>query len=120
MTNTRKESKVQLLQDLTAVQVAEIVKATGRNREEVAELLGCGTSQLFKYEKEGLPPRMNREVRAAILQLGIETQVLPANAAMRTTISKLAKTTTSQARRFPLQSSQAPVPLEAPGNRMAK
>lgn len=87
----QKESKVQSLQDLTAAQVTDIVQRTGLSREEVAQQLGCGTSQLFKYEKEGLPPRMNREVRAAILRLGIETKVLPANAATRATITKLSK-----------------------------
>ena len=85
------ESKSQALQNLTSAQVTEIVQRTGCNREELAQQLGCGTSQLFKYEKEGLPPRMNRQVRAAILQLGIETQVLTGNAALRSVISKLSK-----------------------------
>jgi hypothetical protein len=91
MAHPHKTSKIQALQDLTAAQVTAIVERTGRSREEVAQHLGCGTSQLFKYEKEGLPPRMNRQVRAAILQLGLETQVLPVNAALRATIAKLAK-----------------------------
>jgi hypothetical protein len=91
MANQHTESKVQALQDLTAAQVTAIVQKTGLPRDEVAQRLGCGTSQLFKYEKEGLPPRMNREVRAEILRLGIETQVLPENAATRATISKLSK-----------------------------
>lgn len=85
------ESKFQTLQNLTAAQVTAIVKSTGLSREELAQRLGCGTSQLFKYEKEGLPPRMNREVRAAILELGVETRVLPATAATRAGIAKLAK-----------------------------
>ena len=92
MTRQHPESRSQVLQDLSAAQVTAIVQRTGLTREEVAQQLGCGTSQLFKYEKEGLPPRMNRTVRAAILQLGIETQVLPGNAALRATIAKLAKT----------------------------
>jgi hypothetical protein len=92
MESRRPESKTQALQDLSAEQVAAIVARSGRSRDELAQQLGCGTSQLFKYEKEGLPPRMNRQVRAAILQLGVETQVLPANAATRALIAKLAKT----------------------------
>jgi hypothetical protein len=85
------ESKAQAIQDLTAAQVAEIVQRSQRSREDLAQHFGCGTSQLFKYEKEGLPPRMNRQVRAAILQMAVETQVLPANSAIRAVISKLAK-----------------------------
>jgi DNA-binding transcriptional regulator YiaG len=91
MAHQQTESKIQALQDLSAAQVAVIVERTGLSREEVAQQLGCGTSQLFKYEKEGLPPRMNRAVRAAILQLGIDTGVLADNALTRATISKLAK-----------------------------
>ena len=91
MAQQHKESKNQSLQDLSAAQVAAIVTRSGRSRDELAQHLGCGTSQLFKYEKEGLPPRMNRQVRAAILQLGTETGVLPANAGMRAIIAKLAK-----------------------------
>lgn len=85
------DSKFQALQNLTAHQVASIVERTGLSREEVAQQVGCGNSQLFKYEKEGLPPRMNRKVRAAILQLGVETEVLSSNAAIRAIISKLGK-----------------------------
>lgn len=81
MAQQHSESKFQALQDLTAAQVTAIVHRTRLSRDEVAKHLACGTSQLFKYEKEGLPPRMNRQVRAAILKLGLETQVLPANAA---------------------------------------
>ena len=92
MAHQQQDSKAQALQNLTAAQVTAIVQRTGPSREEVAQRLGCGTSQLFKYEKEGLPPRMNRQVRAAILQLGLETEVLPANATTRATIAKLAKT----------------------------
>lgn len=85
------ESRTQALQNLSAEQVTAIVKRTGLDAQVLSEKLGCGTSQLFKYQKEGLPPRMNRQVRAAILQMGIETGVLTDNAATRATITKLAK-----------------------------
>jgi DNA-binding transcriptional regulator YiaG len=91
MPNRESESKSRTFQNLSSAQVTAIVQRTGLSREELAQQLGCGTSQLFKYEKEGLPPRMNKEVKAAILQLGIETQVLPANAATRAVVSKLSK-----------------------------
>lgn len=83
--------KSQQIQDLTAQQVSAIVQQSGLSRQELAEQLGCGTSQLFKYQKEGLPPRMDRLVRARILQLGIDTGVLAPNALMRANVSKLAK-----------------------------
>lgn len=91
MRQEHNESKSQSLQNLTAAQVSAIVERTGSSPQELCKQLGCGTSQLFKYQKEGLPPRMNRQVRAAILQLGIETGVLPDNAVARASISKLSK-----------------------------
>lgn len=91
MGKTRTESKSQSLQEISAAQMTEIVRRSGLSRDELAQQIGCGTSQLFKYEKEGLPPRMNREVRAAILQLGVDTEVLAGNAVARATISKLSK-----------------------------
>lgn len=91
MGHQQKESKAQSIQDLTAEQVSAIVQRSGLSRDQLAQQLGCGTSQLFKYEKEGLPPRMNRVVRGAILQLGVETEVLPGNAATRALIAKLSK-----------------------------
>ena len=91
MRRPHSESKSQALQDLSAAQVSTITARTGLSAQELCERLGCGTSQLFKYQKEGLPPRMNREVRAAILKLGIETGVLPDNALARASIAKLGK-----------------------------
>jgi hypothetical protein len=98
MAHRSKESKIQVLQDLSAAQVAAIVQRSGISRDQLAKQLGCGTSQLFKYEKEGLPPRMDRHVRAAILQLGMDTEVLPSNAALRGAISKLSKDMVSSSR----------------------
>jgi hypothetical protein len=55
--------------------------------------VGCGTSQLFKYQKEGLPPRLNRIVHANILRMALQTGVLPQNAALLALINKLSKGT---------------------------
>ena len=85
------ETKSQALQDLSASQVSAIIKQTGLGIQELSAKLGCGTSQLFKYQKEGLPPRMNREVRAAIVQLGVEMGVLADNAVARSSVNKLTK-----------------------------
>jgi len=79
------------LPDLTAEQVSATVERSGLSRQEFAARVGCGTSQLFKYQKEGLPPRMNRLVQANILQVAVETEVLPSNAVLRATIAKLSK-----------------------------
>ena len=78
-------------QHLTAAQVSDTVKRSGLTRQEFAEKVGCGTSQIFKYQKEGLPPRMNRDVRAHILKAAVETGVLPPNAPLRASINKLSK-----------------------------
>ena len=77
--------------DMTAAQVVATIKATGMSRLEFAEYVGCGTSQLFKYEKEGLPPKSNKLVRANILKLAIQHGVLAENAARRKNVEKLAK-----------------------------
>ena len=76
---------------LNAEQVSETVERSGLSRLEFCESVGCGTSQLFKYQKEGLPPRMNREVRARILEQAVRLGVVQANAALRSTIRKLEK-----------------------------
>lgn len=68
-----------------------VVERRGLSRQEFAAQVGCGTSQLFKYEKEGLPPRMNRLVRAAILAQAMHFGVTPSTAAMRAKISSLSK-----------------------------
>ena len=78
-------------QDLTADQVCATVERSGLTRQEFAERVGCGTSQLFKYQKEGLPPRMNKLVRAKILQSAMESGVIPQSAALRAEIAKLSK-----------------------------
>ncbi len=93
MRHQNTSSKVQELQNLSADQVCALVEKSGLTPTEVCERVGCGTSQLFKYQKEGLPPRMNRRVRAALLQLGMETGVLPANALVRASVAKLSKGT---------------------------
>lgn len=78
-------------QDLTAVQMSDTVNRSGLSRGEFAERVGCGTSQLFKYQKEGLPPRLNRNVHANILRMALETGVLPRNSALLARIEKLSK-----------------------------
>jgi hypothetical protein len=78
-------------QDLTAAQMSDTVNRSGLSRGEFAERVGCGTSQLFKYQKEGLPPRLNRNVHANILRMALETGVLPRNAALLARIDKLSK-----------------------------
>ena len=67
------------------------IQRSGLSRQEFAATVGCGTSQLFKYQKEGLPPRMNKLVRANILEMAMEMGVLPESVALRANISKLAK-----------------------------
>ncbi|HEX8551080.1 MAG TPA: hypothetical protein VF681_05935 [Abditibacteriaceae bacterium] len=79
------------IQDLTAEQVSETVKRSDLARQEFAAEVGCGTSQLFKYEKEGLPPRMDKLVRANILNRAVELGVVAQNAAARAEIKKLSK-----------------------------
>ena len=74
---------------LSAQQVEATVEASGLERQQFAERVGCGTSQLFKYQKEGLPPRMNSLVRAAILEQAIQHSVVASNAALREAIRKL-------------------------------
>jgi hypothetical protein len=64
---------------------------SGLSRDAFAHLVGCGTSQLFKYSKEGLPPRMNSGVRAAILSQAVQQEVIASNAALREAIGKLSK-----------------------------
>lgn len=90
MTQTPKPKKSDALR-LTADQVELTVERSGLSRQEFAELVGCGTSQLFKYQKEGLPPRMNRLVRAAILNQAVEHGVKMQNAVLRESIRKLSK-----------------------------
>jgi hypothetical protein len=65
---------------LDAAQVQATVAASGLSRLEFAERVGCGTSQLFKYQKEGLPPRMNAEVKQNILSMAVELGVIPKSA----------------------------------------
>lgn len=77
--------------ELSAEQVCATVEGSGLTRQEFSAHVGCGTSQLFKYQKEGLPPRMNRLVHANILQMAIEAGVLAPNAGLRATIGKLSK-----------------------------
>ena len=90
-TKTRKPQNQS--QDLTATQITAIVNQSGLSREEFSQRVGCGTSQLFKYQKEGLPPRLNRMVHANILRMALETGVLPQNAALLARIDKLSKGT---------------------------
>lgn len=79
------------LHHLSAAQVTATVEASGLTRQEFARQVGCGTSQLFKYGQEGLPPRMDHAVRAAILQHAVQHGVITGNAALRAGIQKLAK-----------------------------
>ena len=74
---------------LNAEQVSQTVERSGLSRLEFSESVGCGTSQLFKYQKEGLPPRMNSHVRAAILEQAAQHGVVTSNAALREAIRKL-------------------------------
>jgi hypothetical protein len=76
---------------LSAVQMKELLTKLDITHQELAARVGCGASQMWKYVQEGLPPRMNREVRAAILEQAAQCGVLPQNAATRAHISKLAK-----------------------------
>ncbi len=74
---------------LSAAQVAATIEASGLERQAFAALVGCGTSQLWKYQHEGLPPRVNCAVRAAILEQAAAHAVIPGNAALREAIRKL-------------------------------
>ena len=76
---------------LSAEQVAETVSRSGLSRLEFCESVGCGTSQLWKYQKEGLPPSMNREVRARILQHAARLGIVQPNATLRSAMRKLEK-----------------------------
>jgi hypothetical protein len=78
-------------QHLTASQVTETVELSGLTRQEFAADVGCGTSQIFKYQEEGFPPRMDRLVRARILRKAIEVGVVTETATARAEIDKLAK-----------------------------
>lgn len=84
------------VQHLTAEQVRETVERSGLTRQEFAAEVGCGTSQLYKYQQEGLPPWMDRLVRANILQRAMEAGVVSANATARAEVQKLAKGRLSQ------------------------
>jgi len=77
------------IQHLSSEQVSAAVERSGLSRLEFAQKVGCGTSQLFKYQQEGLPPTMNKVVRANILRAAIETGVVADNAAARAEIAKL-------------------------------
>lgn len=79
------------LQTLTAEQVRTTIAASGLTHQEFAAQVGCGSSQMWKYQKEGLPPRMNRQVRANILELAAQAGVLPQNARVRAHVKKLSK-----------------------------
>jgi hypothetical protein len=79
------------LQTLTADQVRATVEASGMTHQDFAAHVGCGSSQMWKYQKEGLPPRMNRQVRANILELASQAGVLPQNARVRVLVQKLSK-----------------------------
>jgi hypothetical protein len=76
---------------LNAAQMNELLTKLGVSHQELAAQVGCGASQMWKYVQEGLPPRMNREVRAAILEQATQCGVLPQNAATRSHIAKLTK-----------------------------
>jgi DNA-binding transcriptional regulator YiaG len=79
------------IQHLSADQVSETVERSGLSRQEFAAQVGCGTSQLFKYQQEGLPPRMNTLVRANILKRAVDAGVVTSNAAARSKVQKLSK-----------------------------
>lgn len=81
--------------------MSQVVERSGLERREFAEKVGCGTSQIFKYQKEGLPPRMNRLVRANILQLAVQLGVVPPGAAVRENVAKLSKGRKMAKRRAP-------------------
>lgn len=68
---------------LNAAQVRATVAASGMSRLEFAQYVGCGTSQLFKYEKEGLPPRMNKEVKQNIFDMAVQVGVVEKSALQR-------------------------------------
>lgn len=74
---------------LSAAQVAATVEASGLEQLEFAARVGCGTSQLWKYRQEGLPPRMNSLVHAAILEQAVQHAVISSNASLREAIRKL-------------------------------
>ena len=74
---------------LSAAEVAATIEASGQSRQDFAALVGCGTSQLWKYQKEGLPPRMNSVVRASMLEQAAQRGVVTMNAARREAIRKL-------------------------------
>jgi hypothetical protein len=75
---------------LSAEQVQATMEALGLSHQEFAAQVGCGASQMWKYQKEGLPPRMNRAVKAAILEAAESVGVLVSNAQLRETRRKLA------------------------------
>lgn len=84
---------------LTAEQVRATIETTGLSHQQFAARVGCGASQMWKYQQEGLPPRMNRLVRAGILQAAAEAGVVPQNARVRASVQKLAKGNTQTGHR---------------------
>jgi hypothetical protein len=66
------------------------MEAMNLSHQEFAQQVGCGASQMWKYMHEGLPPRMNRAVKAAILDAAEEAGILPQSAALRERRRKLA------------------------------
>ncbi len=84
---------------LSAEQVRATIEASRLSHQQFAERVGCGASQMWKYQQEGLPPRMNRLVRANILQAAAEAGVLPHNARTRASVEKLAKGNTQTGHR---------------------
>jgi transcriptional regulator with XRE-family HTH domain len=76
---------------LSAAQVQATIKALNLTHQEFAEQVGCGASQMWKYQSEGLPPRMNREVRANILDAAAQAGIITNNSATRATVTKLSK-----------------------------
>ena len=79
------------IQTLSAEQVQATIAALNTTHQEFAAQVGCGASQMWKYQKEGLPPRMNRLVRANILEAAAEAGVISHNARLRNQVQKLSK-----------------------------
>lgn len=83
------------IQTLSAEQVQATIAALNTTHQEFAAQVGCGASQMWKYQKEGLPPRMNRLVRANILEAASQAGVISHNACLRNRVQKLSKGATA-------------------------
>jgi len=64
-----------MTETLTAEQIKAARAGAGLNQWDFAARVGCSRNQLQVYEKNGLPARMNRLVRANLLRAAKRAKV---------------------------------------------